>query len=174
MTIKTRINDHATEIIISICSIIFSTWLMFSTFSYKNGRMLISTKAWSDFANHIPLIRSFAFGNNFPPQDPLFAGPPIHYHFLFFALTGLLEKAGLRIDIAFNLLSILGFTALLLAIYYIGKNWFHSKAIGILSIVFLVCNGSLSFLSFFAKHPLSVHTITDIYTNTQFPSFAPY
>jgi hypothetical protein len=67
---------------------------MFSTFSYKDGNMLIASKAWSDFASHIPLIRSFSFGNNFPPQYPLFSGPPIKYHFLFYAFVGLLEKLG--------------------------------------------------------------------------------
>ena len=82
---------------------------MFSTFSYEKGVMEISSKAWSDFANHIPLIRSFSLGNNFPPQYPLFAGPPIRYHFLFYAFAGFLEKTGIRIDYALNIPSILGF-----------------------------------------------------------------
>src|SRR5574340_918749 len=97
------------EICLSIAAFCFSVWLMFHTFSYQSGSMLIAIKAWSDFASHIPLIRSFSLGNNFPPEYPIFPGEPIRYHFLFYLLVGLLEKAGLRIDWALNLPSALSF-----------------------------------------------------------------
>ncbi|TSC86331.1 MAG: hypothetical protein G01um10147_943 [Microgenomates group bacterium Gr01-1014_7] len=79
--------------------------------------MLIATKAWSDFASHIPLIRSFSLGDNFLPEYPLFPGEPIRYHFLFYAVVGYLEKLGLRIDYAFNILSALSFAFLIISIY---------------------------------------------------------
>ncbi len=147
---------------------------MFSTFSYENGNMLIASKAWSDFASHIPLIRSFSFGNNFPPEYPLFSGPPIKYHFLFFAVVGIFEKLGLRIDYAFNIPSILGFSFLILMIYVFAKMIFKSKTVGLLSVLFFLFNGSLSFLNFFSKFPLSQNTFTQIISNRQFPSFGPY
>ncbi len=162
------------ELGIVLFSLIFSWWLMFSTFSYGNGYLLISTKAWSDFASHIPLIRSFAFGNNFPPQYPLFSGPAIKYHFLFYALVGLLEKSGIRIDYAFNVPSALGFMFLILMIYIFAKEVFKSRAIGILSILFFLFNSSLDFINFLISHPLSVNTFKDIISNTAFPSFGPY
>lgn len=157
-----------------ILSLLFSTWLMFSTFSYKAGSMLIAVKAWSDFASTIPLIRSFSLGNNFPPQYPLFPGEPIHYHFLFYFFVGILEKLGIRIDYALNIPSSLSFFALLLMIYLVAKRIFKSKAVGILSVVFFLFNGSLSFLEFFKQHPLSSNTIKDVITNPVFPSFGPY
>ena len=60
----------------------FSLWLMHSSFDYlSNSRVLnIGDKVWSDFAHHIPLIRSFSHGDNWPPQSPLYSGPPIRYH----------------------------------------------------------------------------------------------
>ena len=147
---------------------------MFSTFSYKDGDMLIASKAWSDFASHIPLIRSFSFGNNFPPQYPLFPGPPIKYHFLFYAFVGLLEKFGLRIDYALNIPSILGFFFLMIMIYLFSKEIFKSKAVGILSILFFIFNGSLDFVKFFPMHPISNNTLFEIIGNQKFPSFGPY
>lgn len=147
---------------------------MFSTFSYQNGYMQISTKAWSDFANHVPLIRSFSLGENFPPQYPLFLGPSIKYHFLFYAFVGLLEKWGLRIDYALNIPSILGFSFLILIIYVFAKYLFKSKAVGILSIYFFLFNSSLDFINFFIKHHLSINTLRDVALNTNFPSFGPY
>ena len=153
---------------------IFSTWLMFSSFSYENGFMQISTKAWSDFASHIPLIRSFSLGDNFPPQYPLFLGPAIKYHFLFYAFVGFLEKCGLRIDYALNIPSILGFSFLILMIYVFSKNLFKSKAVGLLSITFFLFNSSLDFINFFIKYPLSFNTLQNILTNKAFLSFGPY
>lgn len=168
------IKKNIPEIIIILFSLSFSSWLMFSTFSYNNNTMLIASKAWSDFASHIPLIRSFSYGSNFPPEYPLFPGEPIRYHFLFYAIVGLLERIGFRIDFALNIPSILSFSGLLIMIYFFAKKIFQSKVVGILSILFFIFNGSLSFLEFFKTHPFSANTYIDIIKNTSFPSFGPY
>ena len=162
------------EIIIITFSLIFSFWLMFHTFSDSQGTMQIATKAWSDFSSHIPLIKSFSFGENFPPQYPLFAGPPIHYHFLFYLLVGTLEKVGLRIDWSLNIPSALGFASLLIIIYYFTKKIFNSQAAALLSVIFFLFNGTLSFLYFLRDHPLSLNFFQEIINNQKFPSFGPY
>src|SRR3989344_4053225 len=169
-----RLRKNKLELVIFLSAILFSSWLMFSTFSYQNGSMLIATKAWSYFASTIPLIRSFSLGNNFPPQYPLFPGEPIHYHFLFYFFVGFLEKIGMRIDYSLNILSTFGFFSLLIMIYALAKKFFHSKLVGILSIILFLFNGSFSFLEFFKTHPLSTSTLNDIILNKTFPSFGPY
>lgn len=168
------INKYKIEILIVFISLLFSSWLMSSTFSYHDGQMKIASKAWSDFANHIPLIRSFSLGNNFPPEYPLFSGPPIRYHFLFYALVGILEKTGIRIDYALNIPSIIGFFFLMIMIYLLAKEIFKSKSVGALSVLFFIFNGSLDFINFFTIHPLSKNTLFDILSNKTFPSFGPY
>ena len=172
--LKLIFKTNKVELLIIFLSLIFSSWLMFSTFSYKDGNMLIASKAWSDFASHIPLIRSFSLGNNFPPQYPLFSGPPIKYHFLFYAFVGLLEKFGLRIDYSLNIPSALGFFLLMTIIYFFAKEIFKSKAVGILSVLFFIFNSSLSFLKFFTLYPFSSHTLLNIINNQKFISFGPY
>lgn len=136
--------------------------------------MLIASHAWSDFINHVALIRSFSLGWNFPPENPLFAGPPNHYHFLFYLLVGMLERAGLRIDLALNSLSVLGFFSLLLTIYWFAGWLFKSTKVALLSLIFFLFNGSFAFLSFFAEHPLSVNSLNEIVTNEKFAAFGPY
>lgn len=168
------IKPYAFEIVFFSICFIFTSWLMISTFSYQDGQMLIASKAWSDFASHIPLIRSFSFGWNFPPEYPLFAGEPTHYHFLFYAFVGLLERLGVRIDYALNAPSIIGFFSLLVLLYFFSKNIFKSKAIAILSVLFFLFNGSLSFLYFVQKHPFSQNFINTLITSTTFSSFHPY
>ena len=162
------------EIILTILALLFSFWLMFHTFSYKEGQMLIASKAWSDFSSQIPLIRSFSFGLNFPPQYPLFAREPIHYHFLFYAFVGMLERANIPLDYALNIPSALGFSLLIVLIYTFANNLFHSKTTALLSILFFLFNGTLSFIYFFSKHPLSLNTPSEIISNAKFPSFGPY
>lgn len=157
-----------------ILGLVFSFWLMFHTFSFKDGSLQIASKVWSDFGSNIPLIRSFSFGENFPPQNPIFPGPPINYHFLFYLLVGVLEKTGLRIDLALNIPSALGFFSLLLMIYKLSKLIFKSKAVAIISVVFFLFNGTLSFLYFFEKHSLSANILNEIIKNKDYASFQPY
>lgn len=168
------IKKNPIETGVVIFSFLFSWYLMFHTFSYEKGNFLIASKAWSDFGSHIPLIRSFSYGNNFPPVYPLFPGEPIRYHFLFYLLAGILEKAGVRIDYALNIPSVLGFTGLLVMIYFFALKLFKSRAVGFLSVLFFLYNGSLSFLYFFNLHPLTFSTPVDIFSASTFPSFGPY
>lgn len=158
---------HAVTFLLFSFFAIFSFWLMFHTFSYdtKAHAMMLSQKVWSDFAQHIPFIRSFSLGENFPPVHPLFPGAPIRYHFLFYALVGTLEKLGIRIDWALNIPSSLGFFLLLSGIYLVAMRLFSSQRVAILSLVFFLFNGSLSFIQFFQKQPLNFK---------DFPAFAPW
>lgn len=168
------IKNHFLELFVFTSFFLFSFWLMFSTFSYKNGEILVASKAWSDFGSHLPLIRSFSFGWNFPIQYPLFPGEPIHYHFLFYAFVGLLERLGLQIDYALNIPSALGYFLLLVMLYTFGKMLFKSKAVGILGAIFFIFNGSFSFLYFLKLHAFDNTFISAVKTNTTFPSFHPY
>ncbi|KKR01748.1 MAG: hypothetical protein UT24_C0002G0011 [Candidatus Woesebacteria bacterium GW2011_GWB1_39_12] len=154
---------------------VFSSFLMWKTFQVTpEGDLKLASRVWSDFAATIPLIRSFSFGSNFPPEYPIFAGPPIRYHFLFFAAVGLLEKTGIRLDLALNSLSTISFFLLTIAIYYLGKMVFKSKKVGILSVILFLFNGSWGFLEFFKKNPISLNILDDIVKNREFSSFGPY
>lgn len=164
-------------------ALLFSFYLMTHTFSYDPLRreIRIAAKAWSDFGAHIPLIRSFSYGPNLarlaagrPVESPLFPGEPIRYHFGFYALAGLLEKLGVRLDWALNIPSALGFFLLLAGIWSVSFVLFDSTPVSILSVLFFLFNGSLSFLRFFAVHPLSIRSLSDIVTNTRFPAFGPW
>jgi hypothetical protein len=153
-----------------------SFWLMFHTFGYdsKTGQLLIGAKAASDFASHIPQIRSFSMGVNWPPQYPLYPGERTRYHFLFYAFSGILEKFGIRLDWALNLPSALGFASLCLLIFVIFANAFSSLTVGVISLIFFLLNGSFSFLDFLNRHPLDSQILHTVVTNSTFPSFGPW
>jgi hypothetical protein len=150
-----------------ISLLVFSFWLMFHTFSYdySSHDLLVSAKVFSDFGSHLPQIRSFSLGQNWPPQYPLFPGEKTRYHFLFYAFVGSLEKIGLGIDYALNIPSALGFFVLGVMILVFSTLVFSSFAVGFLSVIFFLFNGSFSFLDFIHKYPESLKN---------FASFGPW
>lgn len=163
-------------VVATLALFFFSSYLMLHTFSYNptTHEMLIASRVWSDFGAHIPLIRSFSLGHNWPPEYPIFPGEKIRYHFLFYAVVGVVEHLGVRIDWALNTASILGFFFLLIMIYTFASFLFQQKKIAILSVLFFLFNGSLSFLEFFKAHPLGITTLQDVTSLNQFPSFGPW
>lgn len=179
-----------TSLVQTVCLVAFGviafvlSWtLMFRTFSYNGhrGELIIASKAWSDFGAHIPLIRSFSYGANLtrllhaqPVESPLYPGEPIRYHYGFYGFVGLLERLGIRIDWALNVPSALGFFSLLVCIYLVSHRWFSSTRVSILSVIFFLFNGSLSFLRYFSLHPLSPRSLADIVMNSKFTSFGPW
>ena len=163
-------------ILVSLFSLAFAFWLMTSTIAFdaNTNTLQMAGKIWSDFSAHIPVIRSFSYGYNWPVEYPIYPGAPIRYHFLFYWLVAMLEKIGIRIDWAINIPSIIGFAALLIVIYGITKTIIKKKWAGWVAMILFLCNGSLSFLKYFETHPLSTQTPMNIYTNTKFPAFAPW
>jgi hypothetical protein len=161
----------------------FAWWLMSHTFGSESNThfIFINGKLWSDFGAQIPLIRSFSLGGNWdkliaglPIELPGFPGVPIRYHFGFYALVGILERFGVPLGLALNIPSALGFGLMLSGIYVLANRIFKNKFVAIMSVVFMLFNGTLAFLKFFAKYPLSLNTLTDILTNRNFPAFGPW
>lgn len=117
-----------------------------------------------DFALHLSLARSFSWGDNFPPELPYFPGKPLPYHYYFDFAVGILEKAGLRIDYAFNGLSILAFTALLFLIYKLPQLIFKKNIfIGLISVALFIGNSSLTFVDFLRGKMLSFNLLRDLW-----------
>ncbi len=135
--------------------LLFSSWLMYSTFGYQDNSLVLASRLWSDFAAHVPLVRSFSLGDNFPPEYPQFAGMKIRYHYLFYLLAAGLEVLGLNIAQAVNLLSAAGLVLMLWMIYQLGKLLSQKqpparqRAVGILALVLVLFNSSLTFVDFF-------------------------
>jgi hypothetical protein len=164
------------EIFLYVALFWLSMWVMFKTFSYnyETNQIMLSPKIWSDFAATLPLIRSFSFGENWPPEYPLFPGEPIRYHFLFYFLVGTLEKLGIPIHWALNVPSALGFFGILVATYALSKRLFKDVRVAVLSVAFFLFNGSLSFLQFFKKHSLSPSTLRDILSTQEYTAMGPW
>lgn len=165
------------EVFLIIGFLIFSCWLMDKSFGYRslNGQFRIARHQVGDFGLHLSLIRSFSWGNNWPPESPFFPGRPLPYHYYFDFLVGLLEKIGLRIDLAFNGLSLLALTALLFLIYKLSQIIFGQNIIlGLLSVILFIFHSSLTFLDFFKNKTLGLSLLKDLWFLPDYLNQGPF
>ena len=165
------------EIFLLIIFFLFSFWLMHKSLGYDEKRhdLRIARHQIGDFGLHLSLIRSFSWGNNFPVESPFFPGKPFPYHYFLDLLVGLLEKAGFRIDIAFNSVSILLFTLLLFLIYKLPQLIFRkSKLLGVLSVILFIFHSNLTFIDFFKEKGLSLSTFRDFWLLPDYIHKSPF
>ncbi len=138
------------DIILTLFVLILASFLMFLTFYVKDGKLAVGFSVFSDFAPHLGMIRSFSFGDNFPTGYSHFAGEDIKYHFLFQFLVGNLEYLGLRIDLAFNIPSILCFVSACMLLYTLAVKLFGKKSVGMLAVLFFLFRSGSALTSYIA------------------------
>src|SRR3972149_8441436 len=89
-------------------------------------------------------------------------------------IAGALERLGIRIDIALNLISSLGFFLLLMSIYTLSISIFKKKAAGLLAIFMVIFNASFSWIYYLTSWNLQLESIDQIVLNKRFAAFGPF
>lgn len=134
------------EMALIVASLLFSFWLMDRRL--RGDPLMVSANTWGDTALHTSLARSFSWGTNYPPEYPFFGGEPIRYHLGYDFFAGALNGGGLSILWSFNLPGALGFTAIMLAVFELGKLIFGKWAVGLVAVILLITNSSWAFLEY--------------------------
>ena len=111
----------------------------------------------SDLAWHIAQIGTFAFGNNFPPQDPTFSGIPLSYPFLTNLFSAIFIKAGAPL-VPFLIVQSFLFICITVAglAFYASAITRNSGATPWLAILLLMFNGGLGFVHLIVGHELDM------------------
>lgn len=156
------------EIILFAVLSIFVTWMMFYVFHMKDGILYSGFSVFGDYAPHTAMMRSFSRGNNFPTQYPHYGGQDVKYHFMFQFLVGNLEYLGLRIDIGYNLVSILSLTGFLMILYAISYRMFHSFCAGASALVFFFFRSGTAFWQYLWEHFRAGDLVETLRANTSF------
>lgn len=166
------------ELLFFIVVFLFSLWIMEKTLSSPEiGIIKIGVDVWGDFESHLPLIRSFSWGNNLPPSSPAFPNQNLSYHFLFDFWSAILEFLGMPLTLAVNITSALSFTFLILLIYKLPQLIFRrSVLLGLISVALFLFNSSLGFWEAFNKikpdHILEL--LVKIWQNDHYLSVGPF
>lgn len=156
------------EIIFFGILLVFVTWIMFYVFHMNSGYLYSGFSVFGDYAPHTAMMRSFSYGNNFPTQYPHFGGEDIKYHFMFQFLVGNLEYLGLRIDIAYNLVSIFSLVGFFVMLYSLAGRITGTFASGVLAVVFMVFRSGTAFFRFAWEHIRAGDLLQILSENTSF------
>ncbi len=156
------------EVLFFLVLLVAITWIMFYVFHASEGYLYSGYSVFSDYAPHTAMIRSFSLGNNFPTQYPHFGGADVKYHFMFQFLTGNLEYLGMRIDVAYNLVSSLSLWCFFMMLYSLAKRLFGSMCVGVLSVLFLVFRSGTAFFRFAYEHMQDGDLWETLVQNTSF------
>lgn len=114
---------------------------------------LASRIAFNDNMLHNAMVSSFAYGDNYPPEEPFLAGFPLHYHFFINFYSGMLLYGGLGFWEGFVLPEVFLLASAVLAIYSITRRLSGSSAAGLFAVALLLFNGNLAVISALEKSP---------------------
>ena len=152
---------------------VFVTWMMFYVFHMKDGILYSGFSVYGDYAPHTAMMRSFSRGNNFPTQYPHYGGQDVKYHFMFQFLVGNLEFLGLRLDLAYNLVSILALLAFLIMLYNLALRITRSLTASVCTILFFFFRSALTFFQFVIEHLVAGDLAETFKTNMSFIGYTP-
>lgn len=91
------------EKLLGLFFIVLVVWLFGRSLFFDNkGQLFAGDRlVWTDWPVHMAIAASFAWGHNFPPQNPTFAGIPLIYPFFSDFVSGLLLALGASLPQAF-------------------------------------------------------------------------
>lgn len=151
----------------------FLTWIMFYVFYIKDGILYSGFTVYGDYAPHTAMMRSFSLGDNFPTQYPHFGGEDVKYHFMFQFLVGNLEYLGIRIDIAYNMLSVFALLGFLMMLYSIARRLTGSGAAGVVTVALFFFRSSFTFFRYLWEHLRAGDLLKTLAENTSFIGYTP-
>lgn len=146
----------------------FITYMMFYVFYMKEGILYSGLTVYGDYAPHTAMIRSFSMGNNFPTQYPHYGGADVKYHFMFQFLAGNLEYLGMRMDIAYNIMSIVSLAGFLMLLYQLALRITGKMCCGVLTIFLFFFRSGMAFFRFVWEHIQAGNLLETLTENVSF------
>ena len=146
----------------------FITYMMFYVFYMKDGILYSGLTVYGDYAPHTAMIRSFSMGNNFPTQYPHYGGADVKYHFMFQFLTGNLEYLGMRMDVAYNIVSLTSLTGFLMLLYQLALRITGKMCCGVLTIFLFFFRSGMAFFRFVWEHIQAGNLLETLTENVSF------
>lgn len=163
----------AREAVFFLLLLAFLTWIMFYVFYIKDGILYSGFTVYGDYAPHTAMMRSFSLGDNFPTQYPHFGGEDVKYHFMFQFLVGNLEYLGIRLDIAYNMLSVFALLGFLMMLYSIARRLTGSGVAGVVTVALFFFRSSFTFFRYLWEHLRSGDLLRTLAENTSFIGYTP-
>ena len=133
-------------------AVVIGMWLVFSRalLDKPDGIYTGVLNNYGDLPFHISVIARFAFGQNFPPEDPTFAGVRFTYPFITDFISAMFVRAGASLrDSLFIENYIIG-VALVGVLHRFGQQILRNRTAAILTPVLIILNGGFGWAMFFS------------------------
>jgi hypothetical protein len=128
----------------------------------KDGILTGGSQNLGDLPFHLGAIFSFTEGNNFPPENPSFAGAKFTYPFLADFVTACFVKLGAGVRDAMLVQNVsLGFSLVVLLEKFT-RRLTNNKTAGKIAALLLLFSGGLGFVWFFRDYWNGAQSLTEI------------
>ena len=127
-------------------------WLVFSRaiFEKPDGIYTGVLNNYGDLPFHVSVITRFAFGQNFPPEDPTFAGARFTYPFMTDFVSAMFVRAGASLRDSMFIENYFVGVALVGVLHRFGQKLLRNRTAAILTPVLIILNGGLGWAMLFS------------------------
>src|SRR5688572_9230222 len=124
-------------------AVAISMWLIFqrALLEQTDGIYTGVLNNYGDLPFHISVITRFAYGQNFPPEDPTFAGVRFTYPFITDFISALFVRAGTSLRHAMFLENYIIVVALVGVLHRFGQRLVRNRTAAILTPLLILLNG---------------------------------
>jgi len=127
-------------------------WLVFSRaiLEKPDGIYTGVLNNYGDLPFHLSVITRFAFGQNFPPEDPTFAGARFTYPFLTDFVSAMFVRAGASLRDSLFIENYIVGVALVGVLHRFGQKLLRNRTAAILTPMLIILNGGLGWAMLFS------------------------
>src|SRR5882762_8507864 len=127
-------------------------WFVFSRAMFEKPEGIYTgvLNNYGDLPFHLSVITRFAFGQNFPPEDPTFAGARFTYPFMTDFVSAMFVRAGASLRDALFIENYFVGVALVGVLHRFAQTLLRNRTAAILTPVLVVLNGGLGWAMLFS------------------------
>src|SRR6266446_4470473 len=120
-------------------------WLVFSRAMFEKPEGIYTgvLNNYGDLPFHLSVITRFAFGQNFPPEDPTFAGARFTYPFMTDFVSAMFVRGGAGLRDSLFIENYFVGVALVGVLHRFGQKLLRNRTAAILTPVLIILNGGL-------------------------------
>jgi hypothetical protein len=126
-------------------------WLVFSRAMFEKPEGIYTgvLNNYGDLPFHLSVITRFAFGQNFPPEDPTFAGARFTYPFMTDFISAMFVRAGASLRDSLFIENYFVGVALVGVLHRFGQKLLRNRTAAILTPLLIILNGGLGWAMLF-------------------------
>ncbi|HEY6045901.1 MAG TPA: hypothetical protein VIU65_04815 [Pyrinomonadaceae bacterium] len=126
-------------------------WLIFlrALLEQPDGMFTGVLNNYGDLPFHLSVITRFAYGQNFPPEDPTFAGARFTYPFITDLISAMFLRAGASLRNSMFIENYIVGVALVGVVHRFGQRLLRNRTAAILTPLFVLLNGGFGWAMLF-------------------------